>query len=130
MPRPSWRQSELDVGSDLGPGYQEQLSFRGGQEVPNGTPNSVRPDWFGNGEAVEVKNYKVQTSSARSRLVRVLGAQLRARADNLPEGTAQRVIIDIRGQSLSAADEAVLAQQIAANSGGAIAAQGVLFKRR
>ena len=128
-PRPSWRQSELDVGSDLGAGYEEQLSFLGGQQVSSGTPNSVRPDWFGYGEAVEVKNYNVQTPSGRSRLVRVLGAQLQARADNLPDGTAQRVFIDIRGQSLSPAERTALAQQIADSSGGAVAPEDVTFMR-
>jgi filamentous hemagglutinin len=72
----------------------------------------------------------VQTSSGRSRLVRVLGAQIQARADNLPEGTTQRVFIDIRGQELSPADRTALAQQIADNSGGAIAPEDVTFMRR
>jgi hypothetical protein len=129
-PRPSWRQSELDVGGDLGPGYEEQLSFLGGRPVPSGTQNSVRPDWFGNGEAVEVKNYDVQSANGRSRLVRVLGAQIQARADNLPEGTTQRVFIDIRGQDLSAAERTALAQRIADNSGGAIGPEDVTFMRR
>jgi hypothetical protein len=129
-PRPSWRQSELDVGGELGPGYEEQLSFLGGRQVPSGTQSSVRPDWFGNGEAVEVKNYNVQTTTGRSRLVRVLGAQLQARADNLPEGTTQRVFIDIRGQELSPAERTALAQQIADNSAGAIEPGDVTFMRR
>jgi hypothetical protein len=130
MPRPSWRQSELDVGTDLGPGYEEQLSFLGGRRVPSGTENSVRPDWFGNGEAIEVKNYDVQSVAGRSRLVRVLGEQLRARTENLPAGTSQRVFIDIRGQQLAPAERVALAQRIADNSGGAVGPEQIIFKRR
>jgi hypothetical protein len=129
MPRPSWRQSELDVGTQLGPGYREQLSFLGGREVASGTPASVRPDWYTVGDAVEVKNYDVQTTAGRGRLVNVLGEQLQARVANLPEGTAQRVFVDIRGQDLPAAERVALAERIAERSGGAVRPEDVIFKR-
>jgi hypothetical protein len=129
MPRPTWRQSELDVGSELGPGYREQLSFLGGREVPSGTPGSVRPDWYAVGDAVEVKNYDVQTATGRGRLVNVLGDQLQARAENLPEGTRQRVFVDIRGQDLPIAERGPLAERIAERSGGAVRPEDVIFKK-
>jgi hypothetical protein len=129
MPRPTWRQSELDVGAQLGPGYREQLSFLGGREVNSGTPGSVRPDWYAVGDAVEVKNYDVQTAAGRGRLVNVLGDQLQARVEHLPEGTAQRVFIDIRGQELPIAERVALAERIAERSGGAVTPDDVIFKR-
>jgi hypothetical protein len=128
--RPGWRQSELDVGSQLGRDYREQLSFLGGREVSSGTPGSVRPDWFGRGEAIEVKNYDVESSAGRSRLVRVLGEQIEVRTRELPEGTMQRVYVDVRGQNLSIDDGAALADRIAERSGGAVQPEDVVIIRR
>jgi hypothetical protein len=126
-PRPSWRQSELDVGDRLGPGYEEQRSFLGGQAVDGNPAGSVRPDWYGFNEAVEVKNYDLQTPSGRSNLVHTLGEQIQARNVHLPEGTVQRVVVDIRGQELSIADRQALAQRIADNSDGGVAPGNVIF---
>ncbi|ANB60093.1 hypothetical protein GFC30_1110 [Anoxybacillus amylolyticus] len=69
--RPSWRQSEIDVGKEY-PGYREQVSFKDGNEVSHGTKNSSRPDFYINGHSIEVKNYKVTTSSRRSNLITVV----------------------------------------------------------
>ncbi|MEK4603972.1 hypothetical protein MHH42_23540 [Bacillus sp. FSL L8-0099] len=49
---------------------------------------------------MEVKNYDLSTSSKRSNLVRVIVKQVNDRVDNLPIGTKQTVIIDIRGQTV------------------------------
>ncbi|WP_420864710.1 DUF637 domain-containing protein, partial [Photorhabdus australis] len=43
--RPSHRKSEIDVGKDLGDGWNGQVTFKEGKEVPYGTKGSVRPDW-------------------------------------------------------------------------------------
>jgi filamentous hemagglutinin len=43
--RPTPRQSETDVGGDLGPGHTPQVSYIDGQQVPYGTAGSVRPDF-------------------------------------------------------------------------------------
>ncbi|MCV7757473.1 hemagglutinin, partial [Pluralibacter gergoviae] len=64
--RPTPRQSEIDVGKDLGDGWRDQVSFKDGKEVPYGTKDSVRPDWCqGNTCSVEVKNYNVTTDPTR-----------------------------------------------------------------
>jgi hypothetical protein len=126
-PRPTWRQSEIDVGHQLGPGYDEQRSFLGGRDVPSGTEGSVRPDWYGHGEAIEVKNYDVESAAGRTRLVHTVGDQLVARTENLPVDTAQRVFVDIRGQELSIPDRAALAERIAARSGGAVDPGDIIF---
>ena len=63
--RPGHRQSEIDVGKDLGEGWREQVTFKDGKEVPYGTKGSVRPDWCqGNICSVEVKNYNITTNQS------------------------------------------------------------------
>lgn len=98
--RPSWRQSELDAAKDF-PEYLEQKSFINGEEVPYGTKGSVRPDLYKEGFSIDVKNYNVETASGRSNLARNIEKQYYQRLSNLPEGTKQSVLIDIRGQNVS-----------------------------
>ena len=95
--RPTWRQSELEVGKDY-EGYDAQKSFINGEEVPYGTKGSVRPEFYKNGHSVEVKNYNVETSSGRNSLINNVSSQIKKRLTNLPEGTEQTVVIDVRGQ--------------------------------
>lgn len=96
--RPSWRQSEIDVAKEY-PGYRDQVSFKDGNEVSHGTKNSSRPDFYINGHSIEVKSYKVTTSSGRSSLIRNVSKQINKWISDLPEKTKQTVIIDIRGQN-------------------------------
>ncbi|WP_185805336.1 hypothetical protein [Bacillus canaveralius] len=98
--RPSWRQSEIDVGTEY-PGYRDQVSFKDGNEVNHGTKNSSRPDFYISGHSIEVKNYKLTTSSGRKNLIRNVSKQINKRISDLPEKTNQSVIIDVRGQSVS-----------------------------
>ncbi|TYR78804.1 hypothetical protein FZC66_17390 [Priestia megaterium] len=98
--RPSWRQSEIDVGKEY-PGYRDQVSYKEGNEVSHGTKNSSRPDFYIDGHSIEVKNYKVTTSSGRSNLIRNVSKQINKRISDLPEHTKQSVIIDVRGQNVS-----------------------------
>ncbi|WP_142385324.1 pre-toxin TG domain-containing protein [Bacillus sp. UMB0728] len=98
--RPSWRQSEIDVENDF-PEYNAQKSFKDGKEVPYGEKGSSRPDLYQTGHSIEVKNYKITTSSGRSRLVNNVSKQVEKRLSDLPNGTKQSVIIDIRGQNVS-----------------------------
>jgi hypothetical protein len=98
--RPSWRQSEIDVEKDF-PEYNAQKSFKEGKEVPYGEKGSSRPDLYQTGHSIEVKNYKITTSSGRSRLVNNVSKQVEKRLSDLPSGTKQSVIIDIRGQNVS-----------------------------
>ncbi|MDF1507808.1 T7SS effector LXG polymorphic toxin [Robertmurraya sp. DFI.2.37] len=98
--RPSWRQSEIDVGKEY-PGYRDQVSYKEGNEVSHGTKNSSRPDFYIDGHSIEVKNYNVTTSSGRSNLIRNVSKQINKRVSDLPEQTKQSVIIDVRGQNIS-----------------------------
>ena len=98
--RPSWKDSEIDALDDY-PSYEEQKSFLDGKEVPYGKKGSTRPDLYSKGHSIEVKNYDVTTSRGRSRLKSELKRQYNSRVENLPKGTKQSAIIDVRGQNIS-----------------------------
>ena len=109
--RPTWRQSELDAAKDF-PDYDAQKSFINGEEVPYGTKGSVRPDYYKDGYSVDIKNYNVESASGRSNLARNIEKQYYQRIENLPEGTKQSVMIDIRGQNVTDADLSALYDDI------------------
>ena len=127
--RPTWRQSEVDVGNDLGPNYNAQQSYLNGQPVSQGTAGSVRPDFVSNDgtTSVEVKNYNVGTNS--NGLINNVSGQAVTRASNLPAGMDQQVIVDVRGQSVSPAQENTIIQGIVQKSNGAISPTAITFKR-
>lgn len=111
--RPSWRQSELDVGKE-NPNYREQVIFKDGEELEKKTKGSSIPDLYSEGvkHAIEVKNYDVSTSAKRTRLAYVIGKQVEARLKNLPEGTTQSMVVDIRGQEIGAREILELKKKI------------------
>ena len=126
--RPSRRQSEIDVGKDLGDGWREQVTFKDGKEVPYGTKGSVRPDWCqGNICSVEVKNYNITTN--QSGLINNVSKQAIQRAENLPAGMRQEVVIDIRGQKVTSIQEDAIIKGIVQKTNGAIKPTDIQFKR-
>ncbi|MCK1069449.1 VENN motif pre-toxin domain-containing protein, partial [Pluralibacter gergoviae] len=126
--RPTPRQSEIDVGKDLGDGWRDQVSFKDGKEVPYGTKDSVRPDWCqGNTCSVEVKNYNVEKN--QSGLINNVSKQAIDRQKNLPEGMRQEVVIDVRGQKITPAQEDAIIKGIVQKSNGAIKPTDIQFKR-
>ena len=98
--RPTWRQSETDVG-DLNPSYEAQKSFLNGKEVPYATRGSSRPDFYTTGLSIEVKNYNVTNSSGRNSLINTVSNQVNKRITDLPSCTKQTIIIDVRGQQVT-----------------------------
>ncbi|MCW7547661.1 hypothetical protein OO184_06865 [Photorhabdus sp. APURE] len=126
--RPSHRKSEIDVGKDLGDGWSGQVTFKEGKEVPYGTKGSVRPDWCqGNICSVEVKNYNIATN--KNGLINNVAKQAIERQKNLPAGMEQRVIIDIRGQTVSLEQEREIIKGIVQRSNGIIDPAVIEFKR-
>ncbi|MBY0039145.1 cytoplasmic protein [Bacillus cereus] len=111
--RPSWRQSELDALKD-NPNYREQVIFKDGLELEKKNKGSSIPDLYSDTvkHAIEVKNYDVSTPAKRTRLAYVIGKQVEARLKNLPEGTTQSIIVDIRGQEISATEILELKKKI------------------
>jgi hypothetical protein len=113
---------------DLPAGARPQVSFKGGKEVPYGTTGSVRPDWcLGNTCSVEVKNYNIATNS--SGLVNNVSEQAILRAQNLPQGMTQTVVIDVRGQAVTVQQELAIRQAIVQKSNGAVAPNNITFKK-
>jgi len=128
--RPSWRQSETDVyDRHRQQGYAEQQSFKDGEPVPYGTRGSSRPELYKAGSSIEVKNYDVASSHGRSNLVRSIVNQVGTRGRNLPDGTAQQVVIDVRGQSASPETLDALADRIGRRTGGQVGPESITFLR-
>ena len=71
------------------------------REYPETAKGSVRPDYYKDGFSVDIKNYNVESASGRSNLARNIEKQYYERIENLPNGTNQSVIIDVRGQNVS-----------------------------
>lgn len=102
---PTPRDSELTV-LDRTKNSTEQVSFLGGEEVPMNTPGATRPDVViknanGTVKAIEVKNYNLAQSSNRNTLLNELERQVTSRASNLPAGSTQEIVLDVRGRGFS-----------------------------
>jgi len=96
--------------------------------VPSGAAGSVRPDWVADDESVsvEVKNYNLTTN--QSGLINNVAQQALQRADNLPLGMEQEVIIDARGQMTTPEQESAIIQGIVQKSNGVISPTSIVFK--
>lgn len=102
---PTPRDSELTV-LDRTKNSTEQVSFLGGEEVPMNTSGATRPDVVvknanGTVKAIEVKNYNLAQSSNRNILLNELERQVTSRASNLPAGSTQEIVLDVRGRGFS-----------------------------
>ena len=102
---PTPRESELVV-LDRTKGASEQLSYLDGVEVPPNTPGATRPDVVvknanGTVKAIEVKNYNLSHSTNRNHLLNELERQVTSRASNLPAGSTQEIVLDVRGRGYS-----------------------------
>lgn len=126
--RPTPRQSEIDVGNELGPSARGQVSYLDGQEVKYGTKGSSRPDFcIGTSCSIEVKNYDIQKNSRG--LIENVVSQALVRQQNLPPGMTQTVKIDVRGQTYTPSDLATIRREIVNGSNGAISPDNIDFKR-
>lgn len=86
-------------------GGKEQISFLNGEEVAYATPHATRPDIvreIGNHlEAIEVKNYNLENPQNVANLCNKLKQQVGDRVTNMPDGTLQRVVLDVRERDFS-----------------------------
>lgn len=120
------RQSELDVGSQLGPNSRPQVSFSYGKEVRWGAPDSVRPDHIiGNVASIEVKNYDVNKNA--SKLIYDVSKQALKRVNHLPEGMQQYVRIDTRGQIISEEIKIKIRNKIEQKTNGVVKKEQIRF---
>lgn len=86
-------------------GGSKQVAFLERKEVDPFTPGSTRPDivrWVKNHwEAIEVKRYDLSNSNCLSELKHVLKKQIADRVANLPEGSTQRICLNVQGRGYS-----------------------------
>ena len=100
---PSSRESEERALKKYG--GNGQVSYLNGKQVPPNILNATRPDIIRetkNGlEAIEVKNYNLADPNNRYSLYRELKRQVTERVKNLPPGTSQRVVLEVKGRGFS-----------------------------
>ena len=102
---PTPRESEVTV-LDRTPNSTEQVSYLNGKEVAMNTPGATRPDVVvknanGTVKAIEVKNYNLAQSSNRHTLYTELERQVKDRLANLPSGSTQEIVLDVRGRGFT-----------------------------
>ncbi len=99
---PAHKESEVAALKKYG--GEEQKSYLAGQERTYGTLGSTRPDLVrtvrGKLEAIEVKNYDLKANMPQ--LVTTLKDQVAQRVRDLPPGTRQRIVLDVRGRGYTA----------------------------
>ncbi len=102
---PTPRESEVTVLNRT-KNSTEQVSYLNGKEVPLNTPGATRPDVVvknanGTVKAIEVKNYNLAQSSNRHTLYTELERQVKDRLANLPSGSTQEIVLDVRGRGFT-----------------------------
>ncbi len=97
----NWRESELKVLDRYG--GKEQIPYFQGkidEKKPSGCsiPDIVRTLKDGKIEAIEVKNYKLDSVRQIKKLADKLYKQVSSRVKNLPVGSLQRIVLDLGGK--------------------------------
>ena len=86
-------------------GGRDQVSYLNGREVSSGTINATKPDIVrevnGYTEAIEIKNYNLNSSISRDNMVQEITRQVTSRVKNLPNGFKQRIVLDAQGRNYS-----------------------------
>lgn len=84
-------------------GGRTQVSYLNGKEVSSSVSGATRPDLSrivkGKIEAIEVKNYNLNSKKSREYLIMELKRQITNRAKHLPVGSTQRVVLDVQGRN-------------------------------
>jgi len=127
--RPTHMQSEFDVQQDL-IGFNSQQSYKNGQIAKYGTEGSVRPDLSSSNYYlhIEVKNYDIATTKGRYDMYTVIDKQANSRSVNLPSGSHQGIVIDIRGQNIDPVILNRIPINIESKTNGIIPKNNIVFK--
>ena len=100
-----WQKAELRALNDFG-GYS-QITYLNKKQVPFATAGATRPDIVNiigdHIEAVEVKYYDLENKACLNSLSSVLKQEVSDRILNLPEGSTQRIILDVTNRNFSEA---------------------------
>ena len=115
-----------DAGKTLTPDFNAQESYLNGQKVKWGTDGSVRPDFCNSTTcSIEVKNYDIQNNI--NGLIDNVSKQAIERKEHLPPDMEQTVVIDIRGQKITAAQKIKIKDGIESKSNGIIKLEQIRF---
>lgn len=99
--QPTWQDSEKYV-ADLY-GGDKQVSYLNGEIVKN-TVGATRPDVVipldssGAVNAIEVKNYNLANPNNLNSMIYTLKNEVSSRVINLPDGSVQTIVLDVRGR--------------------------------
>ena len=101
----SYRQSELTV-LERTDNAVEQVAYIDGVEVSYSAAGATRPDVVvrnanGTVDAIEVKNYNLSESANRAVLLNSLEREITDRTINLPAGSTQQIVLDVRGRNFT-----------------------------
>ena len=120
--RPSWQQTEFDVGKKYEPGTVPQQSFKSGKKVRYGLKGSIRVDQYHPRRkiAIEAKNQNLQTARGRSNFVYKATKQIKRQRLELPKNVRPLFEIDTRGQKVSKQDINNIKRKIVERSDGII----------
>ncbi len=88
-------------------GGKSQVIYKDGKAIESSVDGSSRPDIVrtikGKIEAIEVKNYDLNSETRKQNLYQVVNRQVTDRVKNLPKDSTQRIVLDIRGRNYSKA---------------------------
>ena len=84
-------------------GGRQQEAYLNGNIVSSNTNGSVRPDLIrdvkGHLEAIETKDYNLDSSTSRRNLIKILREQVAERIKHLPKGSTQRICLVTKGRN-------------------------------
>jgi hypothetical protein len=79
-------------------------------------------------KSIEVKNYNIATG--RSGMIRTIADQAKERSLHLPQGTVQKIKVDVTGQNVTRAEMNLIKTRIETKCGGIIRSENVEFFRQ
>lgn len=86
-------------------GGRKQVTYFNGEEVSYATSGATRPDVVrmvdNHIEAIEVKNYDLSKAVNRNEMYNTIKKEVSDRVIHLPEGSTQRIVIDVREKGYS-----------------------------
>lgn len=95
--------ARAEARAQLKYGGKDQVAYINGKEVSYSQAGATRPDLIrevnGKLEAIEVKNYNLDSYWSRQGLYNELERQVTDRVIHLPQGSTQRIVLDAQGRN-------------------------------
>lgn len=95
--------ARAEARAQLKYGGKDQVAYINGKEVSYSQAGATRPDLIrevnGKLEAIEAKNYNLDNYYSRQGLYNELERQVTDRVTHLPQGSTQRIVLDVQGRN-------------------------------